>query len=395
MLPLTPAQAWVQIGAWQGTPPQLDDDDRLGWATFADPGAVVSAIEVLKPAATPFAVKAKATAGKAPLHLSLADIQKLQQPTMTQVVEEVPRELGPNEDIKGLIHQAYVYSQLPKAEWPKNYVPAGIVVGRLIDQAKPEDVQKARDELVARWDKEMKAAACQPADSALVCAQKVLSILFSPWWWLRSDDGKKPVIRIVAESAMLNPNRPLASILAGFAAVKPEDRAAVTDAVRAFLSRAWEGALGPARLQFVDAMRVKVPPKKLPNGTWSGWWHEPWAAVLPSGNQDAPAKILVANQGKTKDGGMFDDPSDDTAWEKVKFYVQDSVREWDPSILKNNPAAQFYSWAEEKAEAAKDIVKKAAEGAGGFLKNIGLVIGGVIGVAVAGGAVIYFVKKRK
>ncbi|MFY0539986.1 hypothetical protein [Nannocystis pusilla] len=258
------------------------------------------------------------------------------QPPMSQVQEALARETGPNEDIKGLIHAAYNFSQLPQAEWGKHSWAAGIVVGRLIDQAKPAAVQQAREELVKRWDAQLKAQACKPADSVVECGKKILTIIFDPWYWLRSDDGYPPVVRLVAESAMTNPDRPLASVLSGFAAVKEEDRPALTDSVRAFLNRAWEGAW--VLLASSSSTRCGlVAAQKLQDGTWSGWWQDPWAAVLPTAQHDPPAHTLVMNQGKTKDGGLYDDPTDDTAWEKVKFYVDDSVRTWDPSILNTNP----------------------------------------------------------
>lgn len=320
----------------------------------------------------------------APPNLTIADLK----PTLTPVTEE-PREFGPNEDVKALIYQAYKYSQLPVAEREKNSWAAGIVVGRLIDLAKPEDVQKARDEITERWSAQLKAKACLPTDSAFECAKKVIGIIFDPWWWLRSDDGKPPAIRIVAESALTNPNRTLAQILAGFEAVKPEDRPALADAVRAFLSRAWEGALGPARIEYVDLMRSRPE---------FNWPKDPWAAVLPYDGNDPPAKILVANQGKTKDGGLFDDPTDDTAWEKLKFWASDSVRTWDPSILVDyNPVYQFGSWANETAgdlwETGKGLVKDTAKAVYGDIIVPLALTAGVVVIGIA--AYIFLSRKKK
>lgn len=39
--------------------------------------------------------------------------------------------------------------------------------------------------------------------------------------------------------------------------------------------------------------------------------------------------ILIDNQGETHDGGIFDDPTDDTEWEKVKFAWSDVIRTGD------------------------------------------------------------------
>ena len=98
---------------------------------------------------------------------------------------------------------------------------------------------------------------------------------------LGTDDGKPPVIAGLIESAMTNPDRPLASVLRSFATVEPDKRAVLTDQVRAFLGRAFEGALADARLRYVDVMRSRPEFK---------WPHDPWAAVLPSNNAPSRAR---------------------------------------------------------------------------------------------------------
>jgi hypothetical protein len=69
-VPLGPAQAWLNAARWGGSPPQLDDDDRLGWPSFADEDRLLRIISTLAPAAP---VKAGARTGP-PADLSLADL---------------------------------------------------------------------------------------------------------------------------------------------------------------------------------------------------------------------------------------------------------------------------------------------------------------------------------
>ena len=50
-VPLTTAQAWIDGGRWTGTPPILDDGDRLGWPTFANRDGLLATINRLAPPA--------------------------------------------------------------------------------------------------------------------------------------------------------------------------------------------------------------------------------------------------------------------------------------------------------------------------------------------------------
>jgi hypothetical protein len=150
------------------------------------------------------------------------------------------------------------------------------------------------------------------------------------------------VIAGLIESAMTNPDRRLASVLRSFAAVEPGERAALTDQVRAFLGRAFAGALGDARMRYVDVMRSRPE---------FNWPKDPWAAVLPYVQNDPPAQILVDNQNKDHDGGMFDDPTDDTPLEKLKFEARDALWTWGPALLQYNPPALLYQGVAGAAEA--------------------------------------------
>lgn len=376
MVPLDSAQRWVDQGPWGGAPPQLDDDEsRLGWATFADAGALLRAIQTLQPAtaAHPAAKAAKAPRSLAPANLTLADLG----PVKMQATEAPTLQTGVNEDVKALIQAAYKLSQLPVAARAANTSAARAVVARLIDLATPEAVQEATDVLKARYDLH---ALCKPEMSVLECVQVVAAAAFDPWMLLDIKGGEPPVITIIAESAITNPNRPLSVILTSWASVEPADRPALTDSVRAFLARAWEGALGPARLLYVDDARKILGPN---------WFKDPWQLVLPTEKHDPPARILVENQGETHDGGMFDDPSDDTTWEKVKFGTADWFSDWGPSILEYNPFALYVAGIGAAGAAVGEKLEKAGKAASAFVKPL------AIGAAVVTVAVVALVVLRK
>ena len=271
-----------------------------------------------------------------------------------------------NEDIKALAKQAYELAQLPEHERAARKWEAVSVCGQLVGAATPAGLAAAQAALEARWGDKIRAQG--------------LAALVDPWWYLRADDGQPPVIAAVIESAMTNPNRPLGSVLRSFAAVEPDKREALTDQVRAFLGRAFAGALGDARLRYVDVMRSRPE---------FNWPRDPWAAVLPYVQNDPPAQILVDNQGKDHDGGMFDDPGDDTAWEKAKFGARDALWAWGPALLKYNPPALFYQGVAGAAEAGAEAVLKPLEEAARFGKYL------ITGAAVTGAAaLLLFVHHR-
>lgn len=273
-----------------------------------------------------------------------------------------------NEDIRALAKRAFELAELPVSDRAANTLEALSVNGQIVGAATPAGIERAKAETEARWGAAIRKVG--------------LAAILDPWWYLRSDDGKPPVIAGLIESAMTNPDRPLASVLRSFATVEPDKRAVLTDQVRAFLGRAFEGALADARLRYVDVMRSRPEFK---------WPHDPWAAVLPYPQNDPPAQILVDNQGQTHDGGMFDDPSDDTTWEKVKFGAKEAAWAWGPALLKYNPQALFYQGAAVAAGEAADAVKKPLAEAAKFTKYL------ITGAAVTGAAalLIYVYNRSK
>jgi len=227
-----------------------------------------------------------------------------------------------NEDIRALAKRAFELAELPVSDRAAHTLEALSVNGQIVGAATPAGIERAKAETEARWGAAIRKVG--------------LAAILDPWWYLRSDDGKPPVIAGLIESAMTNPNRPLASVLRSFADVEPAKRAALTDQVRAFLGRAFEGALADARLRYVDVMRSRPA---------FNWPKDPWAAVLPYEQNDPPAQILVDAQGKTHDGGMFDDPEDDTLGEKLKFGAKDLAWAWgrrrgSPSISSRAPPSR-------------------------------------------------------
>jgi hypothetical protein len=273
-----------------------------------------------------------------------------------------------NEDIRALAKRAFELAELPVSDRPAHTLEALSLNGQIVGAATPAGIERAKAETEARWGAAIRKVG--------------LAALVDPWWYLRSDDGKPPVIAGLIESAMTNPDRPLGSVLRSFAAVEPDKRAVLTDQVRAFLGRAFEGALADARLRYVDVMRSRPEFK---------WPSDPWAAVLPYPQNDPPAQILVDNQGKTHDGGMFDDPGDDTAWEKVKFGAKEAAWTWGPTLLKYNPPALFYQGAAAAAGEAADAVKEPLAEAARFTKYL------ITGAAVTGAAalLIYVYNRSK
>jgi hypothetical protein len=271
-----------------------------------------------------------------------------------------------HEDIKALAKQAYELAQLPEPERAARKWDAVAVCGQIVGAATPAGLTAAQAALEARWGSQIRAQG--------------LAALVDPWWYLRADDGQPPVIAGLIESAMTNPNRPLGSVLRSFAAVEPDKREALTDQVRAFLGRAFAGALGEARLRYVDVMRSRPE---------FNWPRDPWAAVLPYVQNDPPAQILVDSQGEDHDGGMFDDPDDDTVWEKMKFGVKEAAWAWGPALLQYNPPALFYQGVAGAAEAGAEAVRKPLEEVARFGKYL------ITGAAVTGAAaLLLFVHHR-
>lgn len=255
-----------------------------------------------------------------------------------------------------------VLSQLPESEHAARKAEATAVTGSIIAAATPAAVAAGQEALNVRWGPQILAEGW--------------AALTNPWWFLKNSDGKPPVIAALAESALTNPNRSPKDVLLAFQHVKAEDRPALADAARAVVGESFSRAHGDARGQFVDLMRSRPE---------FNWPKDPWAALLPyNGGQDAPLTILLANVGETHDGGIYDNPEDDTTWEKLRF----SIRSWDVDILKTNPLAQAFDLAVAGAGAAAGAVGWLA-----FIPWIPVVLMGSLSIsAIALG--VHHVRKR-
>lgn len=95
-VPLTTAQAWISGGRWAGTPPILDDQDRLGWPTFADRDALLAAINRFAPPAArvlPFQApvsKPKQQAPLTPANIAFAGLS-IQPVALGDLVEQTKK----------------------------------------------------------------------------------------------------------------------------------------------------------------------------------------------------------------------------------------------------------------------------------------------------------------
>jgi hypothetical protein len=212
--------------------------------------------------------------------------------------------------------------------------------------ATPEGVAKANADKEARWGDKIRA-------------DGVLSALH-PKWLLRTDDGKPPAAHAALVSALTNPNRDLRTRLSALQFVAESERATLDDLVRAFVVDALKGAKGDARNEFVDVMRARS----------KTWWKEPWLAVLPHDGAFPPVSMLVENQGATHDGGIYDDPADDTMLETWR----NSINTWNVDFLRDNPLAVLYSKVDSIATTAVETAGAVATGASEAAKGLATVL---------------------
>lgn len=275
--------------------------------------------------------------------------------------------MSQNQDIKALAKRAMELSQLPDTQHAGRDAEARSVVAAIIRAAPQAAIEAASKEMETRWGPQIKAS-IQSWGGWI----DFLTKLTDPWWYLKLSDGKPPVIAALAAAAYTNPNRKPADVLASFASVKPEEREPVTEQVRAFVGDVLRATTTPVRDQFIALMRSRPELK---------WPHDPWACVLPLDGGAPPIQNVVDNPGEDHDGGWYDDPSNDTYFEQLKFGWRDAILRWDGEILRTNPAAQFYTFVADTAENTKQaggILLTVAS----YLPYVPVVLVGVAGVAV-------------
>jgi hypothetical protein len=183
-----------------------------------------------------------------------------------------------------------------------------------------------------------------------------------PKWHLRTDDGKPPAARHALESALTNPARDLRARLATLQFIAPVDRPPLEELARALISDAFNGAKGEARDQYLDIARSRGP----------NWFREPWPLVLTLEGKLPPVMLLIDNQGPTHDGGIYDDPDDDTVWDRLSW--ANAVRTWNVDFLRDNPLAQLYTTTEAAAGQVLETAGQVAEGANQAAKGVATIL---------------------
>lgn len=261
-----------------------------------------------------------------------------------------------NKDVAVLGKKIYELSAMPLAELEKVKWEALAILGAVYGAATPAGVAAANKERDTRWGAQMKA-------------EGILSQLH-PKWHLRTDDGKPPAVLPALTSAIDNPNRDLNSRLAVLLGIPADQREPLTDLVRALSADAWAGATGDARNKYVDVMReIDVY-----------WPQKPWLTIIPAkaNNDFPPISILIDNPGDTHDGGIYDNPDDDTALEKWS----QGIRTWNVDFLRDNPLAQLFTGVSDAAEDLGAGARDAAKGVAQIIKWAPYVVVGLTGVGL-------------
>lgn len=254
-----------------------------------------------------------------------------------------------NKDVAVLAKKVYELSTLPPGELDQRKWEALILLSAAYGSATAEGIAKANADKEARWGNMMRA-------EGLVAS-------LHPKWHLRTDDGKPPVVQIALASGLSNPHRDLRARLAALMHVPENERAPLDDVVRAFSADAFAGATGDAKNAYIDAARKRDP----------DWFKKPWVTVTPDNGNPPPAMILVDNQGETHDGGIHDDPADDTRYEEWR----NGIRSWNVDFLRDNSAAQFFLGAESVAAGGVELAGGVVEAAAGAAKGIGAGLSGI------------------
>lgn len=253
-----------------------------------------------------------------------------------------------NKDVAVLGKKIYELSALSLDELEKVKWEALVLLTAVYGAATPSGIAGSNKERETRW-------------SAKIKSEGLLSQL-DPKWHLRTDDGKPPAVLPALVSAIDNPNRDMNSRLGVLLTVPETDREPLTDLVRSLSADAWARATGDARNKYVDVLR-KIDPY---------WSKKPWLTVLPSkeNNDYPPISILIDNPGETHDGGIHDNPEDDTLLEQWS----NGIRTWDVDFLRDNPLAQLYTGAsgisDDVLSGAGDVLSGAKDAAKSLAKII-------------------------
>lgn len=253
-----------------------------------------------------------------------------------------------NRDVAVLAKKVYELSTLSPDALEARKWEALIILTAVHGSATQEGIDKANADKETRWGDKIRA-------------EGLLSALH-PKWHLRTDDGKPPAAKFALVSALSNPKRDLRARYAALQFVAADERAPLDDIVRAFASDAFNNAKGDSRIDFIDVMRTRTTNPK--------WWMEPWLCVLPYDGNLPPASILVENQGETHDGGIFDDPADDTMLEQWRS----GIRTWNVDFLRDNPLAVLYTKLDTATTKVLETAGEVASGANEAAKGIAKIL---------------------
>jgi hypothetical protein len=260
--------------------------------------------------------------------------------------------MSDNKDIPILAKKIYELSTLTPAALDARKWEALLILNAVYSSATPEGIAKANADKEARW-------------GAAIQQEGILSRMH-PKWHLRTDDGKPPAAKQALESAIKNPNRDLRARLATLQFIAPADRSSLEDLARALISDAFNSAKSEAREQYLDIMSARS----------KTWFREPWKIVLPYEGNPPAVMLLIDNQGSTNNGGIFDDPANDTLWDKLSW--SNAVRTWDVDFLRDNVLAQSYlklnDLTNKAVDTAVDTAGDIAEGAKEAAKGIATIL---------------------
>jgi len=250
-----------------------------------------------------------------------------------------------NQDIAVLAKRVVVYSELSAAELEARAWEAMLFVGSIYSSATPAGVLEAKADMDARW-------------GAAMAKEGPLAV-FRARWHLRTDDGKPPAVAKALVSALDNPARTLSARLAALSAIPEDERAALTDLVRALSADAFAGATGEAKSRYVDVMRELSP----------SWFSQPWLTILPREHEGPPLQILLDDQGVgANDGSVFDKiEADDPLW-------VNAVRHWDVDFLRDNPLAIAFQGVSDVADVVVDTGAGVVKGLGDVGRTLATVI---------------------
>ncbi len=94
--------------------------------------------------------------------------------------------------------------------------------------------------------------------------------------------------------------------------------------------------------------------------------------MLPQDNGLPPVMLLIDNQGATHDGGIYDDPADDTEWDRVSW--ANAVRTWNVDFLRDNQLARLYTKVDSAASKVVETAGQIADGANEAARGLATIL---------------------